>query len=455
MKRHIDVCIATLPLMESLRKEFHLEMLNNKQASDNIKIKNVRIIDKDTDKHGYVIIKAGKIACVCFNQADDENTMTVIDGKGMVLMPAFADLHVHFRDPGFTYKEDLETGSRAAVRGGYTSVVLMANTNPVCSNMEIYNDVKNRAKKIGLVDAEPVISISENLKGESSNHLSELINQAGLNNQADCNSQASHNDKDILNNSVKFLSDDGKGVMSSRMMEDALELSKKLGLVVMSHAEDHSFSSTDMRKAENYMSLRDIYACEQTRGRLHLCHVSTKEVIEMIIAAKKKGVNVTCEVTPHHIFLTDEVNYRVNPPLRKKDDIDSIINAIKSGYVDAIATDHAPHSEEDKRNGAPGISGIELSFQLCLTKLVKESEIDIKSLSELMSYNPCKMMKLNKGLIREGYEADLVLVDIDKKTKIDINKFQSKGKNSPLNGYEVYGEVLTTFKAGKIVYSSV
>lgn len=411
-------------------------MLANKLTSDSILIKNVRIVDKNIDKNGFVIIEAGKIASLGFDLIDNENNMTVIDGNGMVLMPAFADLHAHFRDPGFTYKEDLLTGSKAAVRGGYTSVVLMANTNPVCSNLVVYKDVKSRAKEIGLVDVEPVISISENLKGENSHHLDEMINK----------SDSSY---------IKFLSDDGKGVMNSKMMEDALELSKKLNLVIMSHAEDHSFSTTDMRKAENYMTLRDIYACEQTGGRLHLCHVSTKEAMDMIIAAKKKGINVSCEVTPHHIFLTDEVNYRVNPPLRKAEDIDSIINAIKAGYVDAIATDHAPHSEEDKKNGAPGISGIELSFQICLTKLVKESNIELRTLSELMSYNPCKMMGLNKGLIKEGYEADLVLVDINKKTNIDISKFQSKSKNSPLNGYEVYGEVLKTFKSGKLVYSSV
>lgn len=411
-------------------------MLTNIPTSDNIKIKNVRLVDKNIDKNGYVVIKDGKILSIGFEQIEDEESMTVIDGEGMVLMPAFADLHAHFRDPGFTYKEDLLTGSKAAVKGGYTSVVLMANTNPVCSNLVVYKDVKSRANEIGLVDVEPVISISENLKGENSNHLDELIN----------NPDSSY---------IKFLSDDGKGVMNSKMMEDALELSKRLNLVIMSHAEDHSFSNTDMRKAENYMTLRDIYACEQTGGRLHLCHVSTKEAMDMIIAAKKKGINVTCEVTPHHIFLTDEVNYRVNPPLRKTEDIDSIINAIKAGYVDAIATDHAPHSEEDKINGAPGISGIELSFQLCLTKLVKESNIELKTLSKLMSYNPCKMMGLNKGLIKEGYEADLVIVDINKKIKIDTNKFQSKSKNSPLNGYEVFGEVLMTFKAGKLVYSSV
>ncbi|HBB28767.1 MAG TPA: dihydroorotase, partial [Clostridiales bacterium] len=315
---------------------------------ENIKIKNVRIIDKDTDKIGSVTIKDGKIASldIADNNSKENSSMEFsIDGKGMVLMPAFADLHAHFRDPGFTYKEDLLSGSKAAVRGGYTSVVLMANTNPVCSNMEVYNDVKNRAKEIGLVDVEPVIAISEELKGENSNHLNGL------------------------DSTVKFLSDDGKGVMSSKMMEDALELSKELDLVVMSHAEDHSFSSTDMRKAENYMTLRDIYACEQTGGRLHLCHVSTKEAIQMIIEAKKKGVDVTCEVTPHHIFLTDEIKYRVNPPLRKDEDLSCIIKAIKDGYVDAIATDHAPHSVEDKQKGAPGISGIETSFQVCLTKL--------------------------------------------------------------------------------------
>ncbi len=406
---------------------------------ENIKIINVRIIDKNTDKTGSVTIENGKIKYLELDDnkcnekfIDDFNIkLSVIDGKGMVLMPAFADLHAHFRDPGLTYKEDLLTGSEAAVKGGYTSVVLMANTNPVCTNMEVYNDVKNRAKKIGLVDVEPVIAISENLKGESSSHLYNL------------------------DSSVKFLSDDGKGVMNSKMMEDALELSKKLGLVVMSHAEDHSFSSTDMRKAENYMTLRDIYACEQTGGRLHLCHVSTKEAIQMIIEAKKKGINVTCEVTPHHIFLTDEVQYRVNPPLRKEEDLSSIINAIKDGYVDAIATDHAPHSVEDKKNGAPGISGIETSFQVCLTKLVKENNVDLRNLSKIMSYSPCKMIGLNKGLIKEGYEADLVLVDIDKKVKIDVNKFASKSKNSPIDGYEVYGEVLMTLKGGKIVYNNM
>ncbi len=397
------------------------------------KIINVRLVDKNTDKLGTVVFAEGKITDVFYDDSNDCTTCNdtnIIDGKGMVLMPAFTDLHTHFRDPGFTYKEDLETGSKAAVKGGYTTVVLMANTNPVCSTSEIYLDLKNRAAEIGLVDVEPVIAISEGLQGQDSSHLNEL------------------------DPSVKFLSDDGKGVMNSKMMEDALLLAKNNDLTIMSHAEDHSFSSTDMRKAENYMTLRDLYACEMTNGKLHMCHVSTKEAVEMIISARKKGINVTCEVAPHHIFLTDEIKYRVNPPLRKKEDIDAIISAIREGYIDAIATDHAPHSKEDKENGAPGICGIETSFSICLTKLVKEEGMSLQKLSELMSFNPNKIMNLEKGLIKKGYEADLVLVDVNKKIKIDVKDFASKSQNSPIDGYELFGEVVTTIKSGKIVYTN-
>ncbi|QSX07376.1 dihydroorotase [Sedimentibacter sp. zth1] len=392
-----------------------------------IKIKNVRIIDKYTDKLGTVTIVDGKIS---ENYIDDD-LCNIIDGIGLVIMPAFADLHSHFRDPGYTYKEDILTASKAAVRGGYTSAVVMANTNPVCANMEVYNYVKSKAQEIGLVDVEPVIAISEGLKGESIEHLEKL-------------------DK-----CVKFLSDDGKGVMSSKMMEDALTFAKKNDMVVMSHAEDTSFSKADMRKAENYMTLRDLYACHETGGRLHLCHVSTKEAISMLKDAKSKNVNVTCEVTPHHIFFNSEMsNYRVNPPIRQKKDVEAIISAINEDIVFAIATDHAPHSEEDKRNGSPGMCGLETAFSVCYTKLVKQNNISLNKLSELMSYNPCSMMRLNKGLIKHSYDADLVLIDINKKVKINVNEFASKSKNSPFDSYELYGEIVTTIKNGKIVYNN-
>ncbi len=393
---------------------------------NNILIKNVRIIDAYTDKISNVYIENGLIV----SQEDSKSKKCqVIDGTGKVLMPAFIDLHAHFREPGFTNKETIETGSRAAVKGGYTTVVLMANTNPVCSTMDVVNFVKQRAKEVGLIDVEQVVSITSELNGESIDHL-----------------------KDI-DSTVKFFSDDGKGVMNSKIMKDVLTLSKENNFVVISHAEDHSFSKTDMRLAENYMTNRDLYACETTGGNLHMAHVSTKEALKMIIEAKKKGVNVTCEVTPHHIFADNKLTYRVNPPFRTQEDIDFIIKSIKNGYVDIIATDHAPHTEEDKKNGSPGISGIETSFQLCLTKLVKEEKLSLNKLSELMSKRPAEIIQIEKGLIKEGYHGDVILLDINKKTKINVNQFKSKGKNSPFNDSEVFGEILMTIKSGKIVYN--
>lgn len=392
-----------------------------------IKIKDVRIIDKNTDKIGSVTIINNKIS---ENYVED-SICKIIDGTGLTIMPAFADLHAHFREPGFEYKEDLETGSKAAVRGGFTSVVLMPNTKPVCSNMDVYNFVKNKISKIGLIDAEPVVSITNNMQGESTEHLLELD---------DC---------------VRFLSDDGKGVMSSKYMEDAMCFANKRDMVIMSHAEDVSFSKFDMRKAENYMTLRDLYSCLNTGAHLHLCHVSTKEAVKMIRIFREKGANVTFEVTPHHIFFNDKmIDYRVNPPIRQEDDVEELIKAIKDGIVYSISTDHAPHSEEDKLKGSPGMCGLETAFQACYTKLVKQSDVSLNKLSELMSYNPCKMMKLNKGLISHGYEADLVLIDLNKKVNISVNDFESKSKNSPFDGIELYGEIIKTFKSGRVVFSN-
>jgi dihydroorotase len=209
-----------------------------------------------------------------------------------------------------------------------------------------------------------------------------------------------------------------------------------------------------MRQAENSMTERDIKACLKTGGRLHLAHVSTSEAIEMVKGAKAKNANVTCEVTPHHIYATDDVVYRVNPPLRKPDDISRLIGAINDGYVDTISTDHAPPTAADKANGAPGISGIEIAFQLCLTKLVKECGISLNRLSELMSYNPSRIAGVNKGLIKQGFEADFVIADVNGSSKIDAAGFASKGKNSPFDGESVFGSILMTVKKGNVVYKT-
>jgi len=389
-------------------------------------IKNARIIDSSQDFKGDVYIKFGVINELGLNLKKD---CPAIDAKGLALMPSFIDLHSHFRDPGLTYKEDIYTGSLAAVKGGFTAVNLMANTIPVCSDMETVNYVLNKGQIVNLIDIHQSVSITKDLKGEDTSHL------------------------DKLDSSVKMISDDGRGVSDSRIMLEAMFKAKEKNIMVISHAESEELSSVDTRLAENTMTWRDIALAKFTGCHLHIAHVSTCQAIKDIINAKKEGARVTCEVTPHHLTLTSKLEYKVNPPLREAYDIDCLINAIKEGWVDAIATDHAPHSSEDKLKGANGISGLETAFSVCYTKLVDEGHISINKLSELMSKNPAKLMKLNKGEIKIGYDGDLVLVDLNKEYKIDSQNFSSKGKNSPFDGVSTKGMIMNTIKAGRIVYS--
>lgn len=387
-------------------------------------IKNARVVDFNKDEILDVYIENGIIKEVGKNI---KKYCETVEGKGFVLLPSFVDLHCHFREPGFTYKEDILTGSLAAVKGGYTAVNLMANTSPVCSNDNVINYVLSKSKEVNLIDIHQTVTITKNMDGKDTSHL------------------------DDLKFPTRFISDDGKGVIRSRVMLDAMMKSKKMGITVISHAEDEEIAKVDTRLSENIMTMRDISLCKFTKARLHVAHVSTKEAINEIIRAKDEGVNVTCEVTPHHIVLYDN-DYKVNPPIRTKEDVDRIIDAIKGGYVDAIATDHAPHTNDDKLNGAPGISGLESAFSVCYTHLVKDNHIDLKKLTMLMSKNPAKLMGVNKGQIDIGYDGDVVLVDLEKEYRIDSNKFVSKGKNTPFNGHRVFGEVVLTIKGGKVVY---
>lgn len=389
-------------------------------------IKNARIIDASSNFVGDIYIENGIIKELGHNISKN---CEALDVENNIIMPAFIDLHSHFRDPGLTYKEDLESGSKAAVKGGYTFVNLMGNTKPVCSDMETVNYVIDKAKKIGLVDVHQMVSITKNFDGVTINHL------------------------DALGDAVKSISDDGKGVLSNKVMFDAMVKAKNKGLIIMSHAEDEEITPISTRLSENIITVRDIELSKFTACHLHLCHVSTKEAMKAVIEAKKEGYNVTCEVTPHHIALTKEVDYKVNPPLRNEEDVEFLINAIKDGFVDAIGTDHAPHSKEDKENGAAGISGIETAFSICYTKLVKEGHITLSELSRIMSKIPGEIMNVNKGKIQIGFDGDLVLVDINKKYKINVQEFASKGKNTPLDETEWYGEVLKTFKGGIEVFT--
>lgn len=392
-------------------------------------IKNVRMIDLSQDFTGDIYIENGLINEIGVSL--HKENVEVLDGKGKVLMPAFVDTHAHFRDPGLTWKEDIETGSKAALRGGYTGVCLMANTKPICSSKETVEYVRNKSRELDLIDVHQCVSVTKDFDGVTLSHLEEFKNDGEL----------------------RAISDDGVGVSNSNTMLQAMKIAKENNWVIMSHAESPEFSKVDMRIAENMMTLRDVELAKITGARLHMCHVSTKECIKYIVDGKMSGANITLEITPHHIGLTKDINdYRVNPPIREKEDVDAIISAVKLGMVDTIGTDHAPHTEEEKKKGSPGMVGLETAFPICYTKLVKENGISLNKLSQLMSYNGAHILGMNKGKLSVGADGDVVLVDIDKKIKVNKDEFLSKGRNTPFDGMEFYGEILATVKGGVVKY---
>ena len=389
-----------------------------------ILIKNATLCDVNGERLENLYIYGEKIVK---NPNIDEKDCEVIDATGLVLMPSFADTHAHFREPGFEYKETIEGGVKSAVKGGFTTVNLMGNTKPVASSMEVVNYVLSKAKEVGMCDIHQCVSITKDFDGETLSHL------------------------DTLDDTVKCISEDGKWVTSNSVMANAMQKATEKGLCIMSHAEEMVLSKTDYRLAENLATMRDIMLAERYGTHLHMAHVSTKEAMSYIIDAKKRGQNVTCEVTPHHIWFYDK-EYRVNPPIREKEDVEFLISAIKDGYVDCIGTDHAPHSDEDKAKGAPGMVGIEDAFAVCYTKLVKEGHINLPQLSKIMSYTPNKILGYEKGLLDDGYLADVVLVDLNKSYTISRDNLISKSKNTAFEGETVTGEVVMTIHRGKVVY---
>lgn len=388
-------------------------------------IKNANIVDSSQNFRGDLYIKDGIIEKVGLDLKED---CQILDAKGLTLLPSFIDLHVHFREPGYEYKEDIKSGSQAALRGGFTTANLMGNTKPVCSSRETLDYIMDKNKEIGLIDIHQTVSMTRNFDGEDITHLEDLPDY------------------------VKFISDDGVGVKNNKIMLDIMNKAKEKGWTMISHAEDEDITPYSTRLSENIITSRDIELAKYTGAKLHMAHVSTKESIEYIIDAKKKNAKVTCEVSPHHITLTDSTSYRVNPPLRKQEDVDFIIKAIQDGYVDTIATDHAPHSLEDKKNGAPGMVGLETAFSVSYTSLVRAKHIDLNKLSELMSKNPARIMNIKAGEIKPGFEGSVVLVDLDKELKIDPKDFRSKGKNTPFTGMKVYGEIVNTIVKGEVKY---
>lgn len=354
----------------------------------------------------------------------------VLDAKGLTVLPGFIDLHVHWRTPGYEYKEDISTGSAAAAAGGYTFVNLMPNTKPVCSDADQAHAVIEEARRVGLCDCNQTVSITEHFDGHTLDHLKTLPED------------------------LKFITEDGKGVANNAVMAKAFAICHERGLVLMSHAEEMEISPWDYRLAENLETVRNIHLAEYYDARLHLCHVSTKEAVEAVEAAKWRGAPVTCECTPHHIWFHD-YEYRVNPPIRAREDVEALVRGIVNGTVDAIATDHAPHSDEDKAKGAAGMVGSETAFGVCYTALCVQRGLPLDLLVDVMSTNPAAIMGLhNKGKLAVGMDADIVLVDLEHPYVVDRDKLHSKSHNCPYHGQQLYGKVCTTIKGGKVTYQA-
>ena len=408
-----------------------------------ILIQNGHVVDPLTkrDEVCDVLVADGKIRKVGVSLQDEADR--ILDASGCYVMPGFIDLHVHFRDPGLTYKETLETGGKAAVRGGVTTVCAMPNTRPVIDSGEKVEDVHKRAREVSPAH---VIQIGAVTMGQSGKELADIAGMA----KAGCHA----------------ISEDGKSVMNASLYRKGMKEAKKNGVSVFAHCEDITMVEGGVMNAdenakrlglpgitnsvEDVIAARDILLAKETGVRLHLCHCSTADSVEMIRLAKEEGLPVTGEVCPHHFTLSaddireDDANFKMNPPLRSREDVEALRKGLKDGVMDVIATDHAPHGEEEKSQSmmdAPfGIVGLETSAALTYTELVKTGILSIMDMAEKMSYNPAKILGLaEKGSVSEEMDADLVVFDPKRVYRIDKNTFLSKGKNTPFDGREVTG----------------
>lgn len=422
-----------------------------------ILIKNGRLINpsENLDKVMDIFVEDGIIKEKA--ESIEKQADTVIDAAGCYVMPGLIDLHVHFRDPGLTYKEDIETGSKAAAKGGFTTVCCMPNTKPVVDNVETVKYIIEKGEKTGLTNVLPVGAVTKNMAGVEITDVEEL-KKAGI-----C-----------------AISEDGKSVMNSGVYRKAMKNAAKANVPVLAHCEDINLveggvinlgdKSSELgvkgisNAVEDVIAMRDIMLAKETGATLHLCHCSTKDSVEMVKRAKEEGIKVTAEVCPHHFSMcSDDItsndgNFKMNPPLRAREDMEALIKGLQDDVMDVISTDHAPHSAEEKAKDlehAPfGIVGLETSVALTVTNLVKKGYLTPMQMAAKMSYNPAKVLGIPKGTLDEGKIADITIIDPDKEYTIDVNTFESKGKNTPFDGYKVSGEVEYTILNGKVVYSN-
>lgn len=416
-------------------------------------IENIKLVNDQGELYeSSITIENGKVSAIGGEKPEGAEVM---DGKGHFLSPGFVDVHVHLREPGFEHKETIETGTAAAARGGFTTICAMPNTKPVPDSVETITYIKGLIEKSAKVRVLPYGSLTKDISGEVRTNIAEL-KEAGA---------------------VAF-SDDGVGIQLSSTMYEQMKDAAKIGAIVVAHCEDNSLIYDGVMHegkrseelglpgipsiCESVQIARDVLLAEAAGARYHVCHVSSKESVRAVRDAKAAGIKVTAEVCPHHLLLedmdipSDDANWKMNPPLRAKEDKDSLHAALLDGTIDCIATDHAPHTVEEKccgMVGAPfGIVGFETAFPLLYTQFVKTGKWKLNQLVEWMATKPAEIFNLPYGKIEVGASADFVIIDLEKEMEVKPEEFKSKGRNTPFGGRVAQGWPVMTIFEGEIVY---